>query len=71
MPKKLLTVNELADILSVNQLTIRRMVKRGQLVAVRIGRAVRFDPADIDAYLATVRTGTDIKNAGMPEGRKA
>lgn len=69
--KKLLTVTELADILSVNQLTIRRMVKRGQLSAVRIGRAVRFDPADIDAFLTTVRTGPVSRNDGHQEGRKA
>lgn len=69
--KKLLTVAELAAILSINQLTVRRMVKRGQLTAVRLGRAVRFDPADVDAFLATVRTTTDSRNDGHQEGRKA
>lgn len=68
--KKLLTVNELADLLSVQQLTIRRMVKRGQLTAIRIGRAVRFDPADVDAFLASVRETGEPKR-GIQEGRKS
>jgi len=57
--KKLLTVNELADMLSVNPMTVRRMVKRGQLSAVRIGRAIRFEPTAIDAFLESVRVGKD------------
>jgi len=69
--KKLLTVAELADILSINQLTVRRMVTRGQLTAVRLGRAVRFDPDDVDAFLASVRTTTDSLKDGHQEGRKA
>lgn len=67
--KKLLSVAELADMLSVNQLTVRRMVKRGQLTAVRIGRAVRFDPDDVAVFLASVRIGGPSR--GSQEGRKA
>ena len=65
--KKLLTVNELAEMLSVNQLTVRRMVQRGQLTAVRIGRAIRFDPDDVEEFLDSVRIGKD----GNQERRKS
>ena len=72
--RKLLTVAELADLLSINQLTVRRMVNRGQLTAVRLGRAVRFHPDDVDAFLATARTHcppTVSLNDGHQERRKA
>jgi excisionase family DNA binding protein len=69
--RKLLTVDQLAERLSVKPLTIRRMVNRGQLVAVRIGRAVRFEPAAVDAFLATVRTGSAVTKDGIQEGRKS
>jgi len=57
--RKLLTVEQLAERLAVNQMTVRRMVNRGQLPAVRIGRAIRFRPADVDAFLKSVRVLKD------------
>ena len=43
----LITVGEAATILHVSTRTIRRLIKRGKLQAVRIGRSVRIRPADI------------------------
>lgn len=43
----LLTTNEAADALRVHPRTVQRLVERGQLSAVHLGTAVRFDPADI------------------------
>jgi excisionase family DNA binding protein len=43
----LLTTNEAADALHVHPRTVQRLVERGQLSAVHLGTAVRFDPADI------------------------
>ena len=31
------------------------MVDRGQLPAIRIGKSLRFDPADIEAFLDRIR----------------
>lgn len=39
---QLLTVREAAKLLSVSQLTIRRMISDGRLPSVRIGRLVRI-----------------------------
>lgn len=64
--RKLLTVEQLAERLAVNPMTVRRMVNRGQLPAVRIGRAIRFKPADVDAFLESVRVVKD----DTQEGRK-
>jgi excisionase family DNA binding protein len=43
----LLTTREAADALRVHPRTVQRLVERGQLNAVHLGTAVRFDPADI------------------------
>jgi excisionase family DNA binding protein len=43
----LLTTRELADLLHVHPRTVQRLVERGELSAVHLGAAVRFDPADV------------------------
>jgi excisionase family DNA binding protein len=43
----LLTTQEAAALLRVHPRTIQRLVERGQLSAVHLGAAVRFDPADV------------------------
>jgi excisionase family DNA binding protein len=43
----LLTTREAAAALRVHPRTVQRLVERGQLSAVHLGTAVRFDPADI------------------------
>lgn len=43
----LCTVEEAARRLNVHQATIRRMIKRGDLAARRVGRVWRIDPADL------------------------
>lgn len=45
----LLTTHEAADLLHVHPRTIQRLVERGELGAVRLGSAVRFDPLELDA----------------------
>ena len=49
------TVKELAALLAVKPITIYRMVERGQLPAIRIGKSLRFDPADIETFLDRIR----------------
>ena len=60
------TVKELAALLVVKPITIYRMVERGQLPAVRIGKSLRFDPADIEVFLDRIRI-----NPPPPEGPPA
>lgn len=43
----LLTTSEAADLLHVHPRTVQRLVERGELSSVRLGAAVRFDPADV------------------------
>lgn len=51
MTGKLLTIKEVAERLSVSEPTIYRLINRGELPTVKIGRALRFDEADIEAYI--------------------
>ena len=50
-PSELLTVAEAASRLRVSTKTIRRVIARGGLHAVRIGRAVRIDPQEIERLI--------------------
>jgi excisionase family DNA binding protein len=48
-----LTVFEVAELLRLNQQTVRNMIDRGELSAVRVGpRRVRIRQSDLDAFIA-------------------
>lgn len=51
MLNKLLTVNEVAKLLRVSNMTIYRLVKSGSMNAVRVGHSYRIDKSDIERYL--------------------
>ncbi|MFN2389989.1 MAG: helix-turn-helix domain-containing protein [Actinomycetota bacterium] len=46
-----LTVAEVARRLRVSNMTVYRIVKAGQLAAVRVGRGYRIREADVQRYL--------------------
>jgi excisionase family DNA binding protein len=49
---RLLTVSEVAAAMRVSTMTIYRLIKAGELAAVRVGRSYRIREADVAAYLA-------------------
>ncbi|MBM3238298.1 helix-turn-helix domain-containing protein [Candidatus Poribacteria bacterium] len=49
--KKYYTAKELATSLAVTPMTIYRLVKRGELKAVKVGESYRFDSEEIEEYL--------------------
>ena len=51
MTERLLTAGEVADTLRVSTMTIYRLIRRGELPAVRVGRNYRVRAADLDRYL--------------------
>jgi len=60
--KEFLTVEELADLLSVSKRTIYQMVKRKDIQGYRIGNSFRFRRDDIEDFLSKCRTvGIGIK----------
>lgn len=52
---QLRTIDEIAELLSVSQRTVRRLIKSGALPVYRLGRTVRIADADIAALLAANR----------------
>jgi excisionase family DNA binding protein len=51
-----LTTEEVLDCLKVNPRTIYRLIKSGELPAVRIGRQWRFRRSDLDEWIDRQRT---------------
>jgi excisionase family DNA binding protein len=46
-----LTVQEVAKLMRVSSMTVYRLIKAGELPAVRVGRSFRVRDVDVDAYL--------------------
>lgn len=51
MNDRLLTAAEVADQLRVSTMTVYRLIRRGELPAVRVGRNYRVRAAALDRYL--------------------
>ena len=52
----LLSVQQVAEALSVSRLTIYRLIERRVLPAFRVARRLRFLPSDVAGYLEAVKT---------------
>jgi excisionase family DNA binding protein len=44
-------VQEVADLMRVSTMTVYRIIKSGELPAVRVGRSFRVRDVDVDTYL--------------------
>jgi excisionase family DNA binding protein len=49
---RFLTPREVADLLRVSSMTVYRLIKSGELRAVRVGKAYRILEEDVGAYLS-------------------
>jgi excisionase family DNA binding protein len=47
----LLTSREAAQRLAIGERTLWELTRRGEVLCVRIGRAVRYAPADLQSYV--------------------
>jgi excisionase family DNA binding protein len=47
-----LTVAEVAEQLRVSSMTVYRLIRSGDLAALRIGRSYRLRPGDVDQFLS-------------------
>ncbi len=55
---RFLTVQEVADLMRVSTMTVYRIIKSGELPAVRVGRSFRVRDTDVDTYLGSRYTQT-------------
>lgn len=60
--KKLISCDQVSEMLGMSRSSVYRLVRNGRLPAYRIGRILRFDPADVFAFLTMCLRGP----RGMP-----
>lgn len=48
---KLLTPEQVADILQIHVLTVYNYIRKGKFEAVRLGRTYRIDPEDLEYFV--------------------
>lgn len=51
MTASLMTVAEVADLFRVSSMTVYRLIRNGELPAVRVGRSYRVREDDLQSYL--------------------
>jgi excisionase family DNA binding protein len=56
---RLLTVSEVAATMRVSNMTVYRLIKSGQLPAIRVGKNFRIRESDVDRYLSDRAVQTD------------
>lgn len=49
---RLLTVSEVADVMRVSNMTVYRLIKGGELAALRVGKNYRIRDRDVERYLS-------------------
>jgi excisionase family DNA binding protein len=49
--ERLLTVSEVASAMRVSNMTVYRLIKSGQLSAIRVGKNYRIRETEVDRYL--------------------
>ncbi len=49
---RFMTVAEVAELMRVSTMTVYRLIKSGELPAVRVGKSYRIRERDIDTYLS-------------------
>ncbi|MGH8909863.1 MAG: helix-turn-helix domain-containing protein [Egibacteraceae bacterium] len=59
------TVAEVAEHMRVSNMTVYRLIKGGQLPAIRVGKNYRIRGADLSDYLDASRTGRSQTGTAM------
>ena len=58
----LLTVIEVAEVLRVSNMTVYRLIKSGELPALRVGKNYRIRESELEAFLAAGLIDTEEVN---------
>jgi excisionase family DNA binding protein len=73
---KLLTIGDVADLLNASKAVVHRLAILGELVAVRVGRELRFQPEEVASFIERHRlvvqndddpvgTGSLVRTSGV------
>jgi excisionase family DNA binding protein len=52
LERDLLTVGEVAETMRVSNMTVYRLIKGGQLAAIRVGKSYRIRERDVERFLS-------------------
>ena len=52
---RLLTIRQVAEQLGLSPRTVSRLIKRGELTAIRLGRSVRIHPSELESLIRRYR----------------
>lgn len=58
--ERLLTTEEVAELLRIDPVTVRRLIMRKELAAYRIAGEFRFAPSDLERFLESQRVVPNI-----------
>lgn len=67
----LLTTREAAQLLHVHPRTVQRLVERGQLAAIHLGSAVRFDPFELGGLVGRLKHRRENSEAQVADSVRA
>lgn len=67
--ERLLTTEEVAELLRIDPVTVRRLVMRGELAAYRIAGEYRFSPAEVEKFLESQRVVVDVRAKNQSEDK--
>jgi excisionase family DNA binding protein len=59
--ERMMTTEEVAELLRIDAVTVRRLATRGELTAYRIAGEYRFTPAGVESYVESQRINVDMK----------
>ena len=60
--ERLMTTEEVAELLRIDAVTVRRLITRKELAAYRIAGEYRFTPTDLEKFLESQRVVVDIRS---------
>jgi excisionase family DNA binding protein len=67
----LLKASEIAKILNVSTNLVYRLIQDGDLPSVRLGRAVRVKPADLEQFITRKTQGRTEPTVGLEDHSKS
>lgn len=62
-------INGVADHLAISVRHVRRLVLERRIPHRKVGSLLRFDLAEVDAWMDTLRRGPDVATAGVRRSR--
>jgi len=57
---KLLTAEQVAEILQIHVFTVYSYIKQGKFNAVRLGRSYRIDPNDLEIFIESNKSRNSV-----------